>query len=53
MSAPSIKITCFENLHVIDIIDVNPYLVSGSERTKSSASIKKGTSRDFIDCKDP
>lgn len=52
VSAPSIRVTCFENLHIINIIALNPCLVSGSAGIKSNVSVKKGTGGDFINCKD-
>lgn len=48
-----IRVTCFENLHVTDIIVLNPYLVSESVNTKSGVGVKKGTGEDSIDCKNP
>lgn len=50
--APTIKMTHFENLHITDMITLNPCLVSGSAHTKSSNSVKKSIGRKFIGCKD-
>ena len=52
VSASSIRVPCFENLYVTDIIVLNPCLVSGSASTKSIVSIKKGTGGDSIGYKD-
>ena len=53
VSAPSIRVTRFKNLHVTDIIALKPCFVSGSTSTKSSVSVKKSTGGDSIGCRDP
>lgn len=52
MSTVLIKVTCFENLQVTNIIVLNAHLISENVSTKSNASVKEGTSRDFIDYRD-
>lgn len=42
VSAPSIKMTCFENLYISNLIALNSSLVSGNVSTKSRMKVKKG-----------
>ena len=48
LSVPFIKITCFENLHVSDIIALNFFFNKKNANTKSKINIKKGTRGNFI-----
>lgn len=52
VSISSIRMICFQNLYVTEIIMLNSSLVSGNTSRKSIVKIKKGTNKDFIDCKD-
>lgn len=52
VSASLIKVTCFKNLYVTDMIVLKPYFVSGKASIKSSVSVKKSISGDLIGCKD-
>lgn len=53
VSAPLIRMTCFKNLYITNMIVLNPCLVSRSASTKSHISIKKNNDRDFIGYRDP
>lgn len=48
VSAPLIKVTCFENLYITDIIILNPPLVNSNISTKSRIKVKKGTSNNSM-----
>lgn len=48
VSWPSKEVTCFENLHITDIIALNLSFNRESVNTESKNSIKKGLEGEFI-----
>lgn len=48
VSAPLIRVTHFENLHITDMIVLKPCFISERASTKSSVRVKKGAGGDSI-----